>query len=235
MIAPGRTRRRGIWLALAVVMTLAVAVIGVGAWLRPPTYDVVSIREHPGYQDPQLLARAWALPVAATWGPAALASQQKASHCGPTSVANVLVSLGIDEGATSESVLDGTGYCWIGQCIPGLTLDEVAEIAEHNLSSHASVTVLRDLELDEFRAHMRRSNELDRRYVINFLRGPLFGEGGGHHSPIGGYLEQEDLVFVLDVNADFGPWLVETERLYAAMDTIDSSSDRTRGLLLVER
>lgn len=168
----------------------------------------------------------------ATYDP--LEFQPKASYCGPTSVANVMVSLGIDDAATSERVLEGTGYCWTGQCIPGLTLDELAEIAQHNLSSHATVTVLRDLDLESFRAHMRRSNALDRRYVINFLRGPLFGEGGGHHSPIGGYLEQEDLVFVLDVNADFQPWLVETERLYEAMDTVDSASDQKRGLLLIE-
>jgi len=34
----------------------------------------------------------------------------------------------------------------------------------------------------------------------NFNRAQIFGAGVGHHSPIGGYLEAEDLVFVLDVN-----------------------------------
>jgi hypothetical protein len=38
-------------------------------------------------------------------------------------------------------------------------------------------------------------------------------------------------VIVLDVNAKFGPWLVERERLFAAMDTLDG--ERKRGLLLV--
>ena len=31
--------------------------------------------------------------------------------------------------------------------------------------------------------------------------------GGGHHSPIGGYLEKEDLVFVLDVYDPYKPFL----------------------------
>jgi hypothetical protein len=69
---------------------------------------------------------------------------------------------------------------------------------------------------------------------VNFSRAPIFGAGGGHHSPIGGYLEAEDFVFVLDVNADFQPWLVERERLFAAVDTVDSSSGQKRGLLRID-
>ena len=79
---------------------------------------------------------------------------------------------------------------------------------------------------------MRRANDPARRYIINFSRTSLFGAGAGHHSPIGAYLEREDLVFVLDVNQDFGPWLVERSRLFAAMDTPDG--DKKRGLLLIE-
>jgi hypothetical protein len=51
-------------------------------------------------------------------------------------------------------------------------------------------------------------------------------------SPIGGYLKDEDLVFVLDVNGDYGPWLVERTRLFSAMDTLDGN--RKRGLLRIE-
>jgi hypothetical protein len=61
---------------------------------------------------------------------------------------------------------------------------------------------------------------------------PIFGDGVGHHSPIGGYLEAEDLVLVLDVNKKFQPWLVESTRLFSAMNTLDG--DKKRGLLLIE-
>jgi Phytochelatin synthase len=44
--------------------------------------------------------------------------------------------------------------------------------------------------------------------------------------------EAEDLVFVLDVNHDYQPWLVERARLFAAMDTWDGK--KKRGLLLIE-
>jgi hypothetical protein len=94
------------------------------------------------------------------------------------------------------------------------------------------VTVLRDLSAKEFREHLRRSNDPGRRYIINFNRKVIFTTGVGHHSPIGGYLEAEDLVFVLDVNRDFQPWLVDRSRLFAAMDTLDG--DKKRGLLLIE-
>ena len=68
---------------------------------------------------------------------------------------------------------------------------------------------------------------------INFSREPIFGTGAGHISPIGGYLEDEDLVFVLDVNENFRPWLVVRSRLFTAMDTF--YDERKRGLLRIER
>ncbi|HMI92729.1 MAG TPA: phytochelatin synthase family protein [Polyangiales bacterium] len=63
-------------------------------------------------------------------------------------------------------------------------------------------------------------------------RKPIFGAGPGHHSPLAGYLEPEDLVFVLDVNSDFGPWLIASDKLYTAIDTLDG--DKKRGLLRLE-
>jgi hypothetical protein len=81
---------------------------------------------------------------------------------------------------------------------------------------------------------MLQANDPSRRYVVNFSRGPLFGSGSGHHSPIAGYLPDEDLVLVLDVNRNFGPWLVKSQRLREAMNTVDPTVDVKRGLLLVE-
>ncbi|WP_244492627.1 phytochelatin synthase family protein [Aureimonas sp. AU22] len=76
-------------------------------------------------------------------------------------------------------------------------------------------------------------NDPRRRYVVNVGREPIFGAGCGPISPVVGYLEAQDLVFVLDVNAKFGPWLIETRRLFEAMDTLDGG--KKRGLLRIER
>jgi hypothetical protein len=115
-------------------------------------------------------------------------------------------------------------------CILGLTLDELADVARAKASG--KITVLRDLSEEQFREHLRRSNDPSQRYIVNFSRQPIFGAGVGHHSPIGGYLETEDLVFVLDVNSDYKPWLVERTRLFAAVNTFDG--EKKRGLLLIE-
>lgn len=186
---------------------------------------------HRTLQDPALLAQAWALPVAALYRPA-IEYQRNLSFCGPTSLANVAHSMG--RSMDQAEVLDGTGVSTLAGYLPsGITLDALAQVARTRFDG-ARVTVLRGLDLPTFRQHLRRVNEVDRRYVVNFSRAVLFGTGGGHHSPIAAYLEKDDLVLVLDVNRTFGPWLVKPEALWAAMNTPDDSAQALRGLLLIE-
>ena len=219
---------------LRVLLVAALAVLAVPAFffgramLFPPTFDVPSIAKAPAYQDPALLEQAWRLPVAAAFA-GRVSPQRNGSLCGPASVANIDRSLG--GAAVSEAqVLSGTGKCRLfGFCVAGLTLDEVAEVARH--ASGKDVRVLRELTPAAFRALLPSFNDPGRRYLVNFHRGMLFGRGVGHHSPIGGYLAERDLVFVLDVNDHYRPWLVSTDRLFSAIDTVDSSSGKKRGLL----
>jgi Phytochelatin synthase len=222
-----RTRR--VIVGAASLLLVALFAVVLRLTVLVPHFDVVSIATLPEYKDASLLEKAWALPGAAAYE-RRVVSQSNGSLCGPATLANALRSLG--EGAATEAlVLEGSGKCRTGYCIPGLTLDEVAELAR--TKTRREVTVLRDLTLDEFREHLRRSNDASRRYLVNFQRGLLFGEGTGHHSPIGGYLVERDLVLVLDVNEKFGPWLVPAERLFVAMDSVDPSSKRKRGMVLL--
>lgn len=177
-----------------------------------------------------MLAQAWSLPVASRYKPH-IEYQHNFTFCGPTSLANVQRSWGLI--ADQDTMLDGTGVSTILGYLPkGLTLDELADVARQKL--HKRVIVMRGLDLATFRQHLKLSNDPLRRYVINFSRRPLFGAGGGHHSPIAGYLVDADLVLVLDVNSDFRPWLVKSVRLWEAMNTLDSTSQKPRGLLLIE-
>jgi hypothetical protein len=220
--------------AVRVVLIVLATLVGVPAsfvirgLFFPPKLNVPSIKNESTYQNAALLERAWHLPVAATYQ-RRLFFQPNGSVCGPTSVANVERSLG-SEAASVGSVLKDTGQCWTGICWMGLSLDELAEVARH--SSHRKVSVLRDLTLAQFREELKHVNDPARRYIVNFQRAPLFSQGGGHHSPIAGYLEDEDLVLVLDVNEKFKPWLVKSERLYRAVNTGDSG--QKRGLLRIE-
>lgn len=211
------------------VVAVVVLLAGGAFLLRPPAVPEEAIRTAVT-RTPALMEQAFSLPVAASFGKD-LAWQSNASRCGPASVANVYRSIGEEE-TTEAAVLDGTGLCWTGWCIVGLTLDELAGVAQAH--TKRKVSLLRDLTEDEFLEHMKRANDPARRYIVNFRRKEIFGAGAGHHSPVGGYLEKEDLVLVLDVNEAFKPWLVERKRLYDAMNTIDSDGDRTRGLLLIE-
>ena len=177
---------------------------------------------------PELVEHAWQLPVASTFN-RVVNWQSNGSLCGPASVANTFRSIGEDE-TTEAEVLEGSGKCWSGFCFMGLTLDELAEVARSK--TDRNVSVIRDITAEKFREHMMRANDPNRRYIINFTREKIFGGGAGHHSPIGGYLEGEDVVFVLDVNEKYKPWLVERERLFSAVDTLDG--EKKRGLLLIE-
>ena len=228
------TRLRRVFLPLALVALLLGGGIAVGPWLlwgdRADYSHVVSISSAREYQSPELLEKAWALPVARLYR-AELVFQQNASFCGPASLVNVLHSQG--KTGDQQSILAGTDILTFAGMLPGgLTLDELAEVATQTLGS--KVTVLRDLEVSRFRWHMLHANDPSRRYVVNFSRGPLFGSGSGHHSPIAGYLPDEDLVLVLDVNRRFGPWLVKSQRLHEAMNTVDPTANEKRGLLLIE-
>ena len=228
----GRRKKVAIGCAVALVLVLGAGFVVLRPiFVREAVLGVVSIETTREYQDDALLAAAWALPIAATYRPA-FYSQENGSLCGPTSVANVMRSRGRPE-TDADRVLEGTGRCWSGVCVMGLTLDELADVARH-AGAGERVTVLRDLTLAQFREHLAHVGDEDRRYTINFDRGPLFGFRGGHHSPIAAYLPDRDLVFVLDTNASYGPWLVDADRLFEAMDTVDSSSGRKRGLLLYQ-
>ncbi|MHC2760581.1 hypothetical protein ACVIU7_005671 [Bradyrhizobium liaoningense] len=129
------------------------------------------------------MERAWRLPVAATFQ-RHVDWQSNGSRCGPAAVANAYRSLG-EAARTEGKVLAGTWSCWTGICIMGLSLDELAAVAQTNTSR--KVTVLRDLSESQFLEHLRRSNDPGRRYIVNFDRARIFGAGSGHHSPIGGY------------------------------------------------
>lgn len=223
---------------LVVVGTISLLLTAFGALRIAPyffdgsDYDAVaSIETRADFRDPALLRAAWRLPVASAYGSQPFEYQANPSFCGPASAANLLRSIGID--MSQDEVVDGTQYdSMIGVLIGGMTLDQFAQLMRDR--THADVAVIRDATLAEFREHLMRANDPARRYVVNFHRGPLFGRGHGHFSPILGYDREHDLVFVGDVNREYRPFLVSSERLWNATNTLDSATGKNRGLLAVD-
>ena len=191
--------------------------------LRSSSIFIDSIRTHPAYQRVELLKQAWALPVATMYAP--LLPQSFSSICGPTSAANVLRSMQV---STRPNPFRKLG-------VRAMSLDQLALESEGIVPPAWRVASVRPHDVDALRTQLQLSNDLGHRYIANFSRRWLFGHGGGHHSPIGGYLEHEDLAFVLDVNAGYGPWLVRTDRLFQAMNEVDWAGGLTRGLVHFSR
>ena len=188
-----------------------------------------SIAVAPYYQNQSLIEHAWQLPVARTYRNR-FEYQINRLFCRPATVVNVFYSLNIER-FTQNTVFDRTKISYWKARFLGLNLDELATLIRDN--APLEVEIMRDLSLESFREAMRHANDPGFRYLINFNRQPLFGVRVGHHSPIGGYLQEWDLVFVLDVLDDYRPFLVPVARLFEAMDTIDSETGRKRGLLRI--
>jgi len=182
-------------------------------------------------QDPDLLEHAWSLPVALLYRDDGYETQQNWTNCGPTSAANLLQSMGVDLDQREVARTAGV-RTFFGLIMGGLTLDQMADVLRETTARE--VVIHRNLDLDGLRAHMHRANNPGHRFIVNFDRRPLWGEGAGHFSPVLGYLGAHDQVFVGDVNDDFDPFLTPTERLLEALNTVDSETGLMRGLLEVD-
>jgi hypothetical protein len=214
----------------AVVVTAGAALQVLGAFGSDSSYaHVATIERTITFRDAALLAEAERLPVARSYL-SHFEYQHNGSVCGPTSAADLLHSIGHDQ--SQEQVMTEAGVRSVfGYVIPGLTLDQ--EEALLGKATGEPVTLFRDLDLKAFRSYLARSNDPALRFIVNFHREPMFGRGEGHFSPILGYLQRRDLVLVGDVNRSYGIYLVSSQRLFDAMNTIDSITGKKRGLLMV--
>jgi hypothetical protein len=130
------TRGKKIALGCLGVFLLAAIIFVFSArrFIFPEKLDVVSIRTESTFQNPALLQRAFALPVAAQYQRAPIAFQPNGSFCGPTSLADVWRTLGRPE-VTPAQVLEGTELCATGICFGGLTLDDLAGVVRNRIQS----------------------------------------------------------------------------------------------------
>ena len=117
----------------------------------------------------------------------------------------------------------------------GITLNQLGRLLE---SYPVKVTVHygSEVSLDQFRQLvMGNLQEPDNFVIVNYLRSAMGEAGGGHISPIAAYHQPSDRFLVLDVSRyKYPPVWVKAEALWQAMKTIDSTSQKTRGFVLVQ-
>jgi len=118
----------------------------------------------------------------------------------------------------------------------GMTLMELATL----LQSHGLVVEPihgQTLDLETFRQRLRQSlSDPSDRLLVNYNRQSLGQNGGGHISPVAAYHASSDQVLILDVARYRYPTVwVPLRDLWQAIRTIDPSSGKSRGIVLIRR
>jgi hypothetical protein len=118
----------------------------------------------------------------------------------------------------------------------GMTLDELGRLFDSH-SVNVQVYHSADTSLEEFRRLVVENLDQPGNFVvINYLRSEIGQERGGHISPLAAYNKESDRFLVLDVaRYKYPPVWVEAEDLWQSMATVDSTSGKTRGFVLVSR
>ncbi len=92
-----------------------------------------------------------------------------------------------------------------------------------------------EVSLEQFRKlAVQNLQQAENFVVVNYWRRSLGQKGGGHISPLAAYDEKSDRFLILDVaRYRYSPVWVKAETLWKAMKTIDSTSGKTRGFILL--
>lgn len=118
----------------------------------------------------------------------------------------------------------------------GMTLDQLGQLlATYPVSTqvyHAG-----NLSLLQFRSlALKNLQQRDNFVIVNYLRRAINQEKGGHISPLAAYNEASDRFLILDVSRyKYPPVWVKAADLWKAMHTVDSTSEKTRGLVVVSK
>ncbi|MEO0517394.1 MAG: phytochelatin synthase family protein [Cyanobacteria bacterium P01_A01_bin.116] len=173
-------------------------------------------------------------------------TQDNQAFCGIASIVMVLNSTGISAPDapewnrayfTQDNVFNAATEAVIPRekiARQGLTLEELSGI----FASYP-VQVERhhggDVSLAQFRQLIATNlAEPDNFMVVNYLRRSIGQERGGHISPLAAYDAETDQVLILDVSRyKYPPVWVTVETLWNAVNTVDSVSGLTRGIVTV--
>ncbi|MCL7027838.1 hypothetical protein MKW94_016122 [Papaver nudicaule] len=170
-------------------------------------------------------------------------TQSEPAYCGLATLSMVFNALSIDPQRKWKGPWRWFDESMLGCCEPldkvineGITFPKavcLARCAGANVEAfHTNRSTI-----DEFRKHVIScSSSDDSHMVTSYHRAPFQQSGSGHFSPIGGYHTASDMALILDVARFKYPshW-VPLALLWQAMDTVDQSTGRHRGFMIVSR
>ncbi len=156
-------------------------------------------------------------PIAPQWYPSQYWSED-----------NIFTQPVLEKVATVQAIEDG-----------GITLDQLEVLLE---TSGAKVerVFAGETDLDAFRTAAIAALQDPNAYLVVNVSRAVLGQGGvdggGHISPVAAYNAEQDRFLFLDVaRYKYLPSWITAERLYAAMNTIDTTSKKTRGYVVVRK
>lgn len=160
-------------------------------------------------------------------------SQSRAAYCGVASSVIVLNALHHHATLTQATVFPNTS-AELRTTFGGMTLAQLGDLLRAN-GADVTLTYAGDSGIDAFRATARQNLQTPGDFIlVNYERAALGQAESGHISPLAAYDEKSDRLLILDVAAyKYPPVWVATADLWNAMNTIDSSSGRTRGYAVV--
>lgn len=193
-----------------------------------------------------LLAEAMAAGTAEAFFPlvAQLHTQAEPAWCGLGTLVTVLNALQIDPGRRWKGPWRWFGEELLSCCksldlvaAEGLTLAEVGCLARCNGAWVQTIVATAD-GLPAFREALEQSVRATAGpfVVAAYDRQGLGQTGNGHYSPLAAWHPGRDLVLILDVaRFKYPPHWAPVERLFTAMQAVDSASGTARGWLLMDR
>lgn len=189
------------------------------------------------YKNKDLIKKAWMLPSARFYYNI-LEYQLMEGYCSCTTQRCILKSIENIDLFTIPIIKRG----------PSTIANFSKSLDQHSNGKTHSTIILGNQNYELYLEAIKKSNDLNYRVSINFLRSSLFGFKtpiwlpsnlligmfGGHFSPILGYFEEENLVVIFDVNHNYGLYFVSPQRLYESIATYDISSNECRGIILTK-
>lgn len=161
-------------------------------------------------------------------------SQRRPAYCGVASSVAVLNALRPASPRLTQATFFTDLSTELRVTFTGMTLHELGELLRRH-GAEADLVYAGDTTLEAFR--LKAGENLGRAgdYVlVNYQRASLGQREGGHISPLAAYNAATDRFLILDVAAyKYPPVWVPAADLWQAMNTLDSTSGRTRGFVVV--